>query len=178
MIIRNKEVKLRTRGHNLGIPMLHCTLLNGSGISTQDLVTELVFAVLGGGQKSNWICLETSKEGIPVGIGSLINGLKSCAVDVDLHIHNPKINGNSSSSPSWITKPKNIVVDYCKDSTLNYHGLSKDDIILFEEPTGDLSETFKFLELMPSTKWIVSNNEEDYLPLVKDYQRSRLSWAS
>jgi len=178
VIILNKEVKLRTRGHNIGIPMLHCALVNGPGGSTQDQVKDLVYAVLGGEQKNNWVCLETGKDGVPVGIGSLINGLISCGVEVDLHIHNPKLNGNSSSSPSWITKPKNIVVDYCKTGTLNYHGLSKDDIILFEEPTGDLSDTFKFLDLMPPTKWIFSNNAEEYFPLVKDYQRSRLSWVS
>ena len=178
MNISSQAVKLRSRGHNIGRPMLHCTLSSGSGSPTKELVTQIVYGVLGGEQKSSWVCLETSKEGVPVGIGSLINGLISCGVDVDLHIHNPKLNGNSSSTPSWMTKPKNIVVDYCKNSTLNYYGLSKDDIILFEDPTEDLSEIFKFLELMPPTKWIVSNNEEKYFSLVQEYQRSRLSWVS
>ena len=178
MRISTQEVKLRSRGHNAGIPMLHCSLSSGSGPSTKELVTQIVYGVLGGDQKSNWVCLETTNEGVPVGIGSLISGLISCGVEIDLHIHNPKLNGSSSSTPSWITKPKNVVVDYCKNSSLNYHGLTKDDVILFEDPTGDLSEAFKFLEFMPPTKWIFSNNEEEYFSLVQEHQRSRLSWVS
>ena len=177
MIITKQEVRLRSRGHNTGIPMLHCNLSSGSG-STTDLVEKIVYGVFGGTQRSSWVCLETGQDGVPVGIGSLITGLISCEIDVDLHIHNPKLNGNSSSTPSWMTKPKNIVVDYCKNSTLNYYGLSKDDIILFEDPTEDLSEAFKVLDLMPPTKWICTNNEEEYFPLVQEYRRSRLSWVS
>jgi hypothetical protein len=177
MNIQTSEVRLRERGHNLGIPMLHCYLVNGSGPPTKDIVTTIVYSVLGGDQKSTWVCLETSEDGIPTGIGSVISGLISCGVDIDLHIHNPNISGNGSSSPSWITKPKTVVVDYSESGNLNYHTLSKEDIILFESPTEDLSNTFQFLDLMPSTKWIHTDNE-DYYGLVKGHQRSRISWVS
>ena len=177
MIIKESEVRLRDRGYNLGMPMIHFSLDGASGPPTRQLVTDIVTQTLSRNTKSRWVCLETGEDGIPSGIGSLLNGLVSCGLEVDLHIHFPRIAGSSSTSPSWLTKPDTIVVDFDRMGDLNYNALKKSDVISFEQPEEDLTDVFSMLKFCPATKWIVTDNE-DYVSLVEESERSGLIWVS
>jgi len=183
MKITSSEVKLRDRGHNLGILMPHYNLSGLPGSKTVEITERIAFETLSGHTGNGWVCLVTDSSGIPSGIGSLINGLKECGLDVDLHVLKPIINGNSSSSPSWINKPKTVVVNYSEEGNLHYYSLGKNDVIAFEKPednSTDLENVFEYLNLVPSTKWIFTEeaDNKDYLQLLKDNQRSRMSWVS
>ena len=180
----NFEVKCREWGHNIGIPMVHIDLDNGSGPKIEDLVEGIIKNTLSittpDMRKTNrWICLQTSKDGIPTGMGSLISALITCQFDIDLHISNPVLPTNGPTSPAWINKPKTVVVNYTDSGNINYHGLGKNDVILFNNPVPDsLEEGFpEVMKFTPATRWVYTS-EEDLFPLVKETPKSRLSWVS
>lgn len=186
MKVTNIEVKPREWGHNTGIPMVHVGLSNTSGPKVDGLVEEIVMGAMSITSESmrktnHWICLETADDGVPTGIGSLVTALISCQFDLDLHIQNPTLPNNGSTSPAWISKPRTVVVNYLDEGNLNYYSLSKNDVILFRDADKgsfeELDMVFDELKFVPATRWI-STNEESFLNLVKESQGSRLSWVS
>jgi len=179
----NFEVKSRQWGHNLGIPMVHIDLENTSGPKIEELVEGIITGTLSittpDMRKTNrWLCLQTSDDGIPTGMGSLITALITCQFDIDLHISNPTLPSSGSTSPAWINKPKTVVVNYTNSGNINYHGLGKNDVILFNNPVPDsLEEAFEDMKFTPATRWVYTD-QENLFPLIKETPKSRLSWVS
>ena len=180
MNIRTSEVKLRKRGHNIGLPMLHIEVTDDPGPPSKKLISQIMETLVRLHFRTKWVCIETTGVSTPTGLGTLLNTLNSFGVQVDLHIHNPHVSGNISRSPSWLTKPKTVVVDYSDSGNFSYHSLTEADVIVFEQPEADLTDIFEKYSLVSATKWIHSDgtNNEDYKSLVEDNEGSRLSWVS
>jgi len=164
---------IRSEGVNFGLPMTFVRLGEGNPYPSVETAVEEIWRA----SASNWICI-LGEETLRVGVGSLVAGLSTLGLRVELEY------SEGGLIPGWASRNVDrLIVNYLENTKANYFNLRAADMIRFSiGSTEDLRAVEKGLAVVKkseATKYILLGVPDllgSCFEVVRHYSRTRLYW--